>query len=157
MNTIESEPEVDESPKSGAPSFRIVAEVNLPKGLPGFFAERKFALLDLGDDYNPYMALRSFTSELTLIVVEPRFVVEDYQVHVDDPTQNLLGLTRSEDALVLVIATLRENKNPVVNLLGPIVLNVDSKIAAQVVQVESDYSVTHEVSLALRASDRVVL
>ena len=136
-------------------SFRIVANINMPKGMPGFFAERDFALLDLGDEYNPYMAFRSLTSELTLVVVEPRFVISDYKVHIDDANEDLLAISNPTDVLVLLIATLRANNTPQVNLLGPIVINTDKKIAAQVVQVESSYVVTHDVSLALRRGDRV--
>lgn len=136
------------------PSYEIVAEITMPKGMPGFFAERKFALLDLGDDYRPYMVLRSLTSELALIVVEPRFVVDDYPVHVDDYSQSLLGVENAEECIVFLIVTLQSGGMPSVNMLGPLVVNSKSKLAAQVVQVDSNYSVNHPVALALRAEDR---
>lgn len=136
-------------------SYRIVTQIKMPKGMPGFFAEREFALLDLGDEYNPYMALRSLTTELTLVVVEPRFVVTDYKVHIDDVVEELLKIEDASQVLILLIATLRTDGPPQVNLLGPIVLNTETKLAAQVVQVESSYSVVHDVSLELKSSDRI--
>ncbi len=140
--------------ESVKPSYEIVAEITMPRGMPGFFAERKFALLDLGDDYRPYMVLRSLTSELALIVVEPRFVVDDYPVHVDDYSQSLLGVEGAEECIVFLIVTLQSGGMPSVNMLGPLVVNSKNKLAAQVVQVDSSYSVNHPVTLALRAEDR---
>lgn len=135
-------------------SFQVVSNLKMPKGMPGFFAERDFALLNLGDEYNPYMVLRSLVSELTFVVVDPHFVVQDYKIQIDDVNEELLEISDPSQVLVLVIATLRANDTPRVNLLGPLVVNTQKKLISQVVQADAALSVTHDVSLALRKSDR---
>ena len=93
-------------------------------------------------------------TKLALIVVEPRFVVDDYPVHVDDYSQSLLGVGDAQECLVFLIVTLQSSGMPSVNMLGPLVVNSKNKMAAQVVQVDSNYSVNHAVTLALKAEDR---
>lgn len=127
----------------GAASADIEAgmTVELPMGLPGLGAGRRFTLEDL-DGLAPFRKLRCLDREgLELVVAPPGHFFPDYVVEVDEDSAELLGLARAEDATVLVIITVpTPPERPTANLLGPIVLNPSAGRAVQIVQHGSDYA-----------------
>ncbi|MDA8399522.1 MAG: flagellar assembly protein FliW, partial [Actinomycetota bacterium] len=68
----------------------------------------------------------------------------DYTVRIDEDTATELEITNPKDALILNIVTLPapgQNSTPTVNLLGPIIVNRQTRAARQIVLHDSDYSV----------------
>jgi flagellar assembly factor FliW len=66
--------------------------------------------------------------------VRPELFFPGYAPFIDRATSDRLGLARPEDAVVFVIVTLGPTPyDATVNLLGPLVVNCHSRLAAQVV------------------------
>lgn len=109
--------------------------ITMAAGLPGFPDARRFVLVEWGDDDSPFTMLRSLDHEsLAFLVAAPVALFPDYAPEVDDATVDALGLRSADDALVLVIVTAGEDAtDATANLLAPIVVNVHTRAAAQVV------------------------
>lgn len=118
-------------------------------GLPGFPDARRFALSEL-DGLQPFCGLRSLDpADVCFTVVAPGLVLPDYTVSVDEDHMAALHLQSAADAAVLAIVTVPPAPQlPTINLLGPIVVNRTTLLAAQVVQHWSDYPVAYPLQVA---------
>lgn len=115
--------------------------LSFPLGLPGFEAYRSYWLVALGPCYGPYLGLRAAREDgPTFVVAQPSELGIELSVDIDDFHQSLLGLTEARQALVLLIVTLRgQDAYPTVNTRAPLVINVESLRAAQIVQEDQAY------------------
>lgn len=90
-------------------------------------------------------------SEVALGVVSPRRFVSNYQVRVARREIQSLGLSRSEDAQVLVVVSHTESVLSL-NLKAPLVIHVAERLGRQIV-ARDDHAVRHVVdSLERRKS-----
>ena len=72
--------------------------------------------------------------------VVPNFFFPDYAPELTDDEVEVLGLSDPDAAQVLCIVTISDDQ-VTANLLGPLVLNVETKVARQVVLTDQDFSV----------------
>lgn len=110
--------------------------INFPRGLAGFENEHGFALLELKPDA-PLLMLQSMSrTELGFLVADPYSFLDSYPVTLGMAEQELLNLTRPEDAVILVTVTVPvgQPENAMLNLSGPIVINHQARLALQVPQ-----------------------
>jgi flagellar assembly factor FliW len=109
--------------------------IEMPAGLPGFPDARRFVLVEWGEAGSPFSLLRSIDhADLEFLVAAPVVLFPDYEVELDDAAVDLLALTRAEDALVLVLITVTDRaEDATANLLAPIVVNLVTMAATQVV------------------------
>ena len=83
---------------------------------------------------------------VALYAADPFTIVPDYEFEIADPDAEALGLSDPKDALVLVVLTVHEDPPGVTaNLLGPLVVNVTTGRARQLVLAASEYSARHPV------------
>jgi flagellar assembly factor FliW len=102
--------------------------------VPGFPDARSWMLEPWGDDpMSPFAMLSCRDVEgLAFVVVPPFPFFPDYEPDLDDATVQALDLKRPEDAAVYVVLTLGESLGDITaNLLGPIVVNLTNRRAAQ--------------------------
>jgi flagellar assembly factor FliW len=118
------------------PSLEFVAP------FPGFPGRTRFALVALDEDGVLY-ALRSLDDpSLRLLVVPPTPFFPEYAPEIDDVTAAMLGLSRAEQAVVLLVLNPGEGAGTATaNLLAPIVINSETRQAAQVVLSGADFPV----------------
>ena len=118
-------------------------EVVFPAGLPGFPSATRFVLETMGPTLDPFCRMRCLDPpDLCFTVVPPGLLFGDYTVTIDEEQAKRLDLRSAEDAVILAIVTLAvAPEPPKVNLLGPLVLNRATHVAAQVVQHGSNYGV----------------
>lgn len=116
--------------------------LTFPNGVPGLGGADRFALVSL-DEAGLVYSLRSVDEPaLRLLVVPPGPYVPDYAPEIDDDAVALLGLESAEDALLLLVLTPGETAaTATVNLLAPIVVNLRTRVAAQVVLAGTDLPV----------------
>ena len=126
-----------------------VPELVFPTGLPGFPGERRFALVRWGAE-GPYSLMVDLDDpEVRFLVMPPYLFFPDYVVDLDDAVAARVHLERAEDCLLLVIVTLGSTpEEATANLLGPIVINLQTREGVQAVLAESGYS----TRVPLRAS-----
>jgi flagellar assembly factor FliW len=109
--------------------------IEMAAGLPGFREARRFVLVEWDEPASPFAVLRCVdVEELEFLVAAPVVLFPDYAPEIDDGYAEALGLQSADDALVLVIVTVPERpEEATANLLAPIVVNVHTYAAAQIV------------------------
>ena len=123
--------------------------ISFPSGIIGFPEMTDFALVydeEKGND-TPIRWLQSLQeSEFAMPVMDPLLVAEDYNPEVEDDYLIPLGAMKAEDVLVLVTVTVpKELEKMSVNLQAPIVINADSKKAAQIIVNPEQYPVKYYI------------
>ncbi|MEI6871105.1 MAG: flagellar assembly protein FliW [Verrucomicrobiota bacterium] len=120
--------------------------LHLPFGLIGFRHLTHFELETVPGS-EPFQILRSLGEEvLEFVVVEPRHVVESYEISLRDEDVESLRLSNQSDAMVfnVVVIHSHEPQYVTVNLVGPILVNRLTLLGQQVLITNSaDFSVEH--------------
>lgn len=115
--------------------------IPFPWGIPGLEDHREFILNALEED-SPFYYLRSSSRpEIGLLLVNPFLVFSDYEFELDDEAVNQLGITgQNQLAVLCTVNTSRGITSATVNLLAPVVINIERKQAKQVVLNDRRYS-----------------
>jgi flagellar assembly factor FliW len=111
-------------------------------GLPGFSFLREFVVLAL-EDQKPYVWLQSLERpEIALPLIDPWALFNDYDPQLPAVTAAVMEIERPEDFCLMCVCVVGPDaKEMTVNLLAPLVFNLRSKIARQVMLEDSSYSV----------------
>jgi flagellar assembly factor FliW len=119
-----------------------VPELVFPTGLPGFPGERRFALVRWGAFEGPYSLMVDLDNpDVRFLVMPPYVFFPDYVVDLDDAIAAKIHLDKAENCLLLVIVTLGSTpEEATANLLGPVVVNLETREGVQAVLAESGYS-----------------
>ncbi len=125
-----------------------------PDGIPAFEQERRFLAMrqPLND---PLVFLQSLANpDLSFVTLPAAAVCHGFQLNMTPEDLGALGLESGRqpvigrDVLCLVMLSLEENASPTVNLLAPIVVNLQTLRGRQAIQTDSPYS--HREELPLR-------
>jgi flagellar assembly factor FliW len=95
---------------------------------------------------------------LAFLVAIPEYFVPDYAPTVDDKTARELGFTEETPKLLFATVSIPKGQphDMTLNLAGPIVVNVESRQARQVVLEGDAYTIKHRVfEQANQVSDRM--
>ena len=123
------------SPEMGAADQ---PEICFHAGLVGYPAAQRF-VLEHGD--GGVFELRGVDDGPDFVVVAPAPFLPDYAPVIDDETVERLGLRGQDDALVLLVVTLRDRpEDASANTLAPLVINARTRDAAQVVLTGQPFS-----------------
>lgn len=119
-------------------------------GLPGFPEEKKFAFLphDDGTNEKPSFAyLQSMTSpELTFLMADPFAFFPDYEFSIDDTTEQMLGTSMDNLPMVWSIGmVLNKIEDMTINLVAPVLFNVESQKALQLILDGTQYKTRHRI------------
>jgi flagellar assembly factor FliW len=113
--------------------------INLPRGLLGFPDYTRYALIQTSEE-NYFFWLQSVDEPgLAFVVTDPSIFFKDYQVPIREETQTELELGEISHAQVFVICN-RVDEWLTGNLLGPIVVNAQNRLASQVVLTEKRWT-----------------
>ncbi len=122
---------------------------HFPRGLPGFENERQFAAIEIPEQH-PLVYLQSIhRPDLCLITLPAHVVCPEFQLELQPDDAHVLGFSDSElpqageNVLCLAIISVDERRDPVANLLAPLVVNVKTRDAVQAVQEDSIWSCEH--------------
>jgi flagellar assembly factor FliW len=131
-------------PTSPAPagSSGTLPVIELVHPMPGFPGAHRFALQPL-DETGVLSALRSLDhADLQFLVVPPGEFHPTYAPEIADETATELGLESADDALVLLVVHAgRDLASTTVNLRAPLVVNMRTSRAAQVILDDVSLSV----------------
>jgi flagellar assembly factor FliW len=131
--------------------------MTFPRGLLGFPSHQRFALVQTGQG-NYFFWLQSIDdASLAFVVTDPTTFFKDYEVPMRDETLGDLEFSDLKFAQVFVICN-KIGDWLTGNLLGPIIVNSENRIAQQVVLTEKKWTtrqpllrLTSEVPLAKSA------
>lgn len=125
------------------------ALLDMPKGLIGFEEHTRFAVLQ-GEDLSPFYVLQSLADPwLAFVAVDARLLRPGYRLELSRTDAEALRLGDAQ-ALPLAIITLGDEPGAATaNLLAPVVVNPQLRLARQVVQVETPYKVAEPIAAAM--------
>jgi flagellar assembly factor FliW len=123
------------------------AVFQFPAGLPGFEKERGFVFLERPGTA-PLMFMHSLSNPELCFILLPILVADPhYRLSLTDEDLSELQLAPrpkpriGHDILCGGLVSVgNEGRGPTVNLLAPIVLNLEKKVGLQVIQTQSGYS-----------------
>jgi flagellar assembly factor FliW len=124
-----------QSTRFGALDYAAEDIIHFPGGLAGFEDRRDFVLVEHAPD-SPYQWLQSVDSgELAFLLVEPGLFVPDYAPEMPLRAVKNLELEESTPRVVYTIVTIPRGRprDMTLNLAGPIVVNVETRRAVQVI------------------------
>lgn len=126
--------------------------ISIPSGLLGFPEQKEFCLVDPGDQ-TLILWLQSIREPaLSFPVLEPKVFQGDYAFSLTFHELRELKLKKVSDATVLCILTIpTEITEMSANLKAPLVINIQSQIAKQVVLQENKFQIKHPMFKELRA------
>ncbi|MGD0766770.1 MAG: flagellar assembly protein FliW [Tepidisphaeraceae bacterium] len=140
--------EIDTS-RFGAISVDDQRLMTFPRGLLGFPNHQRFALIQTGQG-NYFFWLQSVDDpNLAFVVTDPTIFFKDYEVPMREETLGDLAFSDLKFAQVFVICN-KIGDWLTGNLLGPIIVNSDNRIAQQVVLTEKKWT-TRQPLLRLTA------
>ena len=106
--------------------------ITFAKGLLGFPAHKQFVLIEPAKDSYFWWLQSVDAAELAFVVTDPVVFVSSYKVPIKPEQMEEMGLSRLEDAQVLVIVNKRDNLLTG-NLQGPLVINTGTRTGEQLV------------------------
>lgn len=123
--------------------------MTFPRGLLGFPDHSRFALIQTGEE-NYFFWLQSVDDpNLAFVVTDPTIFFKDYDVPVREETSTELRLSDPNFVQCFVICN-KVGEWLTGNLLGPIVVNAQNRLATQVVLTEKKWT-TRQPLLRLQA------
>lgn len=123
--------------------------MTLPNGLLGFPDHTRFALIQTGQE-NYFFWLQSVDdANLAFVVTDPSIFFKDYDVPVREETAAELQLSDPNFLQIFVICN-KVDEWLTGNLLGPIVVNAQNRLATQIVLTEKKWT-TRQPLLKLQA------
>ena len=138
-----------ETTRFGTLSVEDERIITFPNGLLGFPDHTRFALIQTGEE-NYFFWLQAVEDpNLAFVVTDPGIFFKEYHVPVRDETRLELHLTDDGDAQCFVICN-KVGDWLTGNLLGPILVNAQNRLAQQVVLTEKKYT-TRQPLLQLQA------
>jgi len=127
--------------------------INFPNGLLGFPDHKRFALIQTGEENYFFWLQSADEPNLAFVVTDPAIFFKGYEVPLRDETRHDLGLGAPAEDEVQTLTTLTAGTFLQVfvicnkvddwltgNLLGPLVVNAQNRLAQQVVLTEKKWT-----------------
>ena len=141
--------------------------INLPRGLLGFPDYTRYALIQTSEENYFFWLQSADEPNLAFVVTDPAIFFKGYEVPLRDETRHDLGLGAPAEDEVQTLTTLTAGTFLQVfvicnkvdewltgNLLGPLVVNAQNRLAQQVVLTEKKWTTRQPL---LRLESEVVL
>lgn len=123
----------------------IKTVVRFPGGLPGLGRATEWELVE-SEDVKPFLWLRCCNQPaLSLIVIDPRNVVESYEPRIGRADLNQIEESDLSQCVMLTIVTI-EGETASVNLRAPLLINPRQMLGHQVILDDSKWAVRHTLS-----------
>ena len=121
--------------------------IRFPNGIPGFLEEKEFVMIPLGEN-EPFVFLQSLKEgDLAFLLTNPFLFFKDYEFVLPDEILAMLEIKESTDfATYSILSILDKNiKNMTANLVAPLIINLNTKQACQVVLEKTVYTTRHRL------------
>ena len=136
----------------GELSFDENEILNFENGLFGFESFKKFSLIRFDNENGNILCLQSLEeSQLAFTIINPFAFLQDYTPKLNEEVLKHLGLDDEKSALFYNICVMQPVlKDSTVNLRCPIVINPETRAAAQVILDNTQYSFKHPFSSMIK-------
>ena len=115
-----------------------------PRGIPAFENNHKWILA--GSDDSAIKWLQNIEDgDLALPVTSPDAVRSDYNARIPDDELKLIGTASPADLALLIVVSVPEGEpwNMTANLRAPILINLKTHKAVQVIALNEEYPIKH--------------
>ena len=116
--------------------------IRFPKGILGFPDQQEYALIQTAEQSEFYWLQAVHRADLAFVVCDPRLFVPDYVVPVKLEDLSQIALSDPSTAQVFIIVNKVDNMLTG-NLQGPLIVNVETREAKQLVLSDRRYSTRH--------------
>ncbi len=116
--------------------------IEFQSGILGFPNNTHYALVQAGEGSGFYWLQAVTRADLAFVVCDPRLFVPDYRVPIKTEELGQIGLQSPEAAQVFVIVN-KVDDLLIGNFQGPVVINVVTRAAKQLVLSDKRYSTRH--------------
>jgi len=116
--------------------------IQFEHGVLGFPSNLTYALIQTGQNSAFYWLQAVDRAELAFVVCDPRLFVPEYRVPIKPEELESMGLETLDDAQVFVIVN-KVDGTLTGNLQGPLVVNVKTRQARQMVLSDKRFSTRH--------------
>jgi len=121
--------------------------LDFPEGIHGFPQLKRCCLVL----YSSTPGLRWLQSvddpSLAFLTIEPHLIFPDYEAELPDSDSLALGLTEADQAAIITLVTISEDGSAITtNLLAPIVINIRTCCARQVILETDRYLTQHLIT-----------
>ncbi len=141
-----SQTQTIEFPRFGACTFSASDVIEFPWGIPGFPNLRRWLALTL-ESHASFVWLQSIDDpKVALPTTDPYYIFEDYNPKLPPYVVAALEIADPSDFTMLCVVVVTENAEEMtINLLAPIVVNLRSRKARQIMLESSGYSTRHPI------------
>ena len=138
---------VTETTRFGSVRYTDDDVVTFADGLFGFPDFEKFVLIRHDEDSQFRWMQSTDVGSVAFLVVDPARYVEDYELELADSVAEALALDEGTPRLVYTIVSIPPGKpeEMTINLAGPIIINMESGRAKQIVMDDEQYAIKHRV------------
>ncbi len=130
----------------GEVSYSPEEVLTFPRGIPAF--ENMHSWILVGSDENAVKWLQSLDDpELALPVTSPDAIQPDYNARIPEEELKLIGGTNPADLALLIVVSIPQSApwNMTANLRAPIIINLKTHKAVQVIALNEEYPIRHVV------------
>lgn len=118
--------------------------IQMAKPVLGFEQLKKFCIIE-GEDFEPFLWFQSVEEpSVAFIIVNPIFFNPDYHIEVNPKEIEELDIADIKTVETYAIVSIPSDpKRMSINLQGPILINTKTRLAKQLILVNSKYKVKH--------------
>ena len=116
--------------------------ITFEQGVLGFPNQKNYALIQTAEGSGFYWLQAVDRPDLAFVVCDPRLFVADYRAPIKTEELLQIGLEDPDGAQVFIIAN-KVDDLLTGNLQGPLVINVETRAARQLVLSDKRYSTRH--------------
>ncbi len=133
-------------PRFGECSYRESEVVRFPWGLPGFPALRRFLVISV-DEAEGYIWLQSLDDlKIAIPMCDPWLHFADYEAPLPQYAKQSLEIETAQDFCVLcVLVASPGGSETTINLLAPVIINLDKRVGRQIMLENQLYTVRTRV------------
>jgi len=129
--------------------------ITMAKPVLGFEQLKRYCIIER-DDCKPFMWLQSVDNpSVAFLIVNPLFFYADFKIEVNPKEIEELDIDdiKAVETYAIVTIPSADPSNMSINLQGPILVNTRSRLAKQLVLVNSSYNVKHYLIRDLKPAD----
>lgn len=119
-------------------------EITFEKGLLGLEHLKKYKIEEIEDNEDFKLISSIEDPDISLVIISPFKVKEDYEIDLSDETVKNLQIDSSEDVILYTTVTVNSDvKKITTNLRAPLVINKKNNLAEQVVLSKEAYEIKY--------------
>ncbi|WP_411348144.1 flagellar assembly protein FliW [Paenibacillus sp. WLX2291] len=112
------------------------------KGIPGFPDAIEYTIMEYDHSFSVLQAVNQ--SEIGFIIVDPFKIYPDYEIELSQELIEELNINSENQVVIRNIVSWSEKlEDRTVNLVAPLVFNLDNRQARQIILQNTDYSIRH--------------